>query len=390
MVTRVLATCELGRGYGHVANAAAIARGLSRRGVETVFATRDLSTASRVSDRPFARLIQAPLYTGRVRLVPTLTYAQAISDGGMHDADEATVLVAAWLQLFDLLGPDGIAAEFAPASLLAAHIAGLPAVRFGSAWAAPPAGSPLRSVMPWVADDVAARLASCAAADAVVRTVCRRFGAALIDGVGELLGCRARLLATWPELDHYGPAAGEVYYGPMTGLGGSFRPAWPEGDGPRTFIYMSAHHPAAANLEVALSDLAWPVIWHGEGVHGSGRTISKLQVPVDTAAVLKGAAICIGRGGHGTACEALRFGCRQFMFPDTLESSLLAWRMQRLHLALSMPERSTAGEIRTVLASSEDAAHRDSRERSRARYATYAPARAEDQLAAAIAVAFGA
>src|SRR5207237_9967601 len=110
--------------------------------VATAFAARDLLTAARVADHPFARTLQAPLHQRATPRRPTLTYAQAIADGGMDDADHATVLVAAWLQLIDAVRPRAIVAEFAPVSLLAAHVAGVPAVRFGPAWAAPPAPAP--------------------------------------------------------------------------------------------------------------------------------------------------------------------------------------------------------------------------------------------------------
>lgn len=390
-MTTVLATWELGRNFGHVAHAAPLARGLGRRGITTAFAARDLMTAAQVADRPFARILQAPLFQRPLPRRPTPTYAAAIADGGMNDPDAATILVAAWLELFDGVRPDGLAAEFAPASLLAAHVAGLPAVRCGTAWAAPPATDPLPSAVPWLPDDPDARRSAGAAADEVVRIVCRRFGAPPLDGLAALLALAPRFLATLPELDHYGAAAGTTYYGAMTGLGATARPAWPAASGPRVFVYLPGDHAAAAGLAAALADLGWPTLWHGRvAPSGLAANIRFAPQPVDTERVIGEAAIVAGRGGHATGCIAVRLGRPQLVLPDTLETNLLGWRLQRQRLAGMLAESAATADVRAMLETlATDPGIAAATAAAVARHARYDPVAAEDELARDVAAALG-
>lgn len=383
-MTTILATIELGLRFGHIAHLAPVARGLGRRGIATAVAVRDVVTASEVGDRPFAAILQAPIYQRTVPRMPTLTYAQVVADGGLGDADHATALVAAWLLLFDGLRPAALVSEFGPVSLLAAHVAGLPAVRCGQAWVAPPAVRPLPSLMPWLGDDAAARAAADVVADGVVATVCRRFGAPPLDGLPELLGASPRLLGTWPELDHYGVTPGATYYGPMTGLAAAARPEWPDREGPRVFVYIPATHAAAGPLAAALAELGWPTIWHGTGGCPAppAPNIRVSVEPVDIAHVLGGARLVAGRGGHATGCDALRYGCAQLIVPDTLETALLGWRLDRQHLGRQLPETpDTATVVAGLRSLVDDPRIAAATAASRARYATYDPVRAEDQLA---------
>lgn len=389
-MTTILATIELGLRFGHIAHVAPVARGLKRRGIATAVAVRDVVTATEVADRPFAAILQAPCYQRPVPRVPTLTYAQVVADGGLGNADHATALVAAWLLLFDGLRPDALVSEFAPVSLLAAHIAGLRAVRCGQAWVAPPPMRPMPSLMPWLAHDEATLNAAGAVADAVVATVCRRFGAPPLDGLPELLANSPRLLGTWPELDHYGVTPHATYYGPMSGLAAAARPDWPDGDGPRVFVYMPAAHAAAVPLATALADLGWPSIWHGPGgcPVSPPPTIRVAPEPVDIAHVLAGAAIFAGRGGHGVGCDALRYGCAQLVAPDTLETALLGWRLERQHLGRQLPEMpDTAAVVAGLRSLVDDQRIAAATAAAKARYASYDPVRAEDILARDICAA---
>lgn len=389
-MTTILATIELGLRFGHIAHVAPIARGLKRRGIATALAVRDVVTATEVADRPFAAILQAPCYQRPVPRVPTLTYAQVVADGGLGNADHATALVAAWLLLFDGVRPDALVSEFAPVSLLAAHIAGLRAVRSGQSWVAPPAARPLPSLMPWLNHDARTRAEAGAVADAVVASVCRRFGAPPLDGLPELLATAPRLLGTWPELDHFGVAPGATYYGPMTGLAAAARPAWPDGAGPRVFIYLPASHAAAVPLATALTELGWPSIWHGPGgcPVPPPPNIRVAPEPVDIAHVLAGAAVFAGRGGHGVGCDALRHGCAQLVAPDTLETALLGWRLERQHLGRQLPEMpDTAAVVAALQFLAHDPRIAAATAAAKARYASYDPVRAEDMLARDICVA---
>ena len=380
----ILATWELGLANGHVAHVAPLARGMKRLGVATAFAARDVVTAALVGDRPFASIHQAPVLMRPVPRIPTLTYAQVIADGGFGDADHATALVAAWLMLFEAVKPAGIVTEFAPVSLLAAHVAGLPVARMGYGWAQPKAEWPLGFLMPWLPDDRAARTEAGRLADHVVQTVCARFGAPPLAGLPDLLALTPRFLTTWPDLDHGDIEPGMTYYGSMSGLAATLRPDWPAGQGPRAFVYMPFSHAAGQTLVAALAALGWPTIWHCAEAPPQlpGNIVFSLK-PVDVAYVLGEAAIFIGRGGHATCCEAVRAGCPILIIPDSLETTLGGWRFEQRGLARLLTEAATTSQLRAALETLLDDFGESSAAAQR-RYAGYDPTRAENQMAADI------
>lgn len=323
----LLGTWELGFGYGHIAHLAPLAEALKARGHRMTVAARNPATATAAPGAPFAGILVPPIYRPAPRpRQPTLTYAQVIADGGLTDLPAALKLVEAWLDLFKRSGASGVVAEHAPASLLAAHVARLPAAIIGSGFMVQPATRPLPSLLPWTNASEADRARADAAADSVIREVCRRFGAPPLDGVAGLIASVPPGLTTWPELDMHGPRPGSTYYGPLGGFAGAARPAWPAGEGPRSFVYFPFDHPRAAQLVEALAGLGWPTIWHAARAPTIElpASIGFSPQPVDIDHVLEEAALIIGRGAHGTSCRALIAGRPQLTLPDTLETQLMA------------------------------------------------------------------
>lgn len=387
----LLGTWELGFGYGHIAHLAPLAQALNVRGHRMSVASRNPATARAAPGRPFAEVLPPPLYQPppREKRTPTLTYAQVIADGGMTDLPAALELVHAWLLLFERTGAKAIVAEHAPMSLLAAHVAGLPAAMIGSAFMVPPARRPLPSLLPWVTIAEGDRAAADAPADAVVREVCRAHGAPPLGGVVGLLAGARPHLTTWPELDIHGPRGGVTYYGPLSGFAGQARPAWPKAKGTRLFVYLPFEHPRAAELIAALTDLGWPAIWHAARAPTIElpRNIRFSPDPVDLPHVLEQAALLVGRAAHGTACQALARGTPQLMLPDTLETVLMARRIAagRLGAIAAAGDGLRAGLER--LAADADVAAATAA--TKARYARYQPELAAAQLADTLITQFG-
>jgi len=380
----LLGTWELGRGYGHIAHLAPLAQALNARGRKMKAAVRCPATAGAVPDVPFAAILQAPAYEGTVRPQPTLTYAQVIADAGFADASAAIGLIRAWLALFDRTAPDAVIAEHAPASLLAAHVAGLPAAMIGSGWAVPPPERPLPSLMPWREIGDAERAAADAPADAVVRAVCRAFGAPMLEGLAALIAQLPAYLTTLPELDPYGPRRGATYYGVMDG----FRPhrpaSWPVGSGRRAFAYLPFDHALAPALAGALGALGWPTVWHCTQVAPFAlppNIVHTLQ-PVDLVEAFADCDLLLSRGGHATACEALMAGRPHFILPDTLDTILLARRLSIGRFGAGTVANADATGIRAAIeALVDDGEVAAALAEARARYLGYRPAAAAAQLA---------
>lgn len=388
----MLAAWELGLRYGHLANIVPVARVLAKTGHKVTLAARDIVTASLVPATPFDTVFQAPLYLrGGAPKRPCHNYAQVIAAAGFDDGPALQALVAAWLAIIDRLQPKALIAEHAPVALLAAHIAGIPALRLGTSFMAPPVSRPMASLTPWAPSTPAELQVADAPVDALIARTCAHFGAPALAGLADLLESATDFLTTWPELDHYGPRADAHYYGPMDGFGGMARPDWPDAVGPKLFVYLPDEHPGFAALMAALATLGWPTIMHSQYTP-QGRLPANVRFtadPVDMTAVLSEASIFAGRVGHGSCAQAMRAGCRQLLMPDTLETSLLAYRIAKAGLGL-VPADLDVGLLQrclVTLATDERIAARV--EQSRMRYARYDPEAAAAELAQDILATVG-
>jgi UDP:flavonoid glycosyltransferase YjiC (YdhE family) len=269
----------------------------------------------------------------------------------MGSAASAIPLVAQWLALFEKIGPNALLVEHAPVSLLAAHVAGLPAVRLGSTFTAPPAGEAGASLLPWAGHNAAELAVAQRPADVAVREVCRHFGAPALAGLGELLA-RAPLHAlAWEELDHYGPGAAGFYYGPLVGIDADARPEWPAGKGPRTLVYLPFDQPGALVVAEALSRLGWPVLWHSASAPPAAlpATIRYSAAPIDLGAAGREASLYVGRGGYCASAQMLGVGVPQLLLPDRLESLLLTYRLRLAGVAHSQAASAGVEPVREAL-----------------------------------------
>ena len=383
----LLGTWELGFGYGHIAHLAPLAQALNVRGHRMSVASRNPATAKAAPGQPFAEILLPPSYRPPEREpAPTLTYAQVIAAGGMADLPAAVALVRAWLALFEQVKPEAIVAEHAPMSLLAAHVARLPAAMLGSGFMVPPAQRPLPSLLPWTPTSEAERAAADAPADAVVREVCRRFGAPRLDGVAGLLAAAYPGLTTWPELDIHGPRPGVTYYGPLSGFAGQARPAWPKAAGPRLFVYLPFEHPRGADMVEAVGGLGWPTIWHAARAPSLElpANVRFSPEPVDLPHILGEAALLAGRAAHGTVCRALAAGRPQLVLPDTLETMLLARQIIANRLGAGTPTPGAAPLRAALEQLAGDAKVAAATAAVKSRYAPYRSELAAAQLADAI------
>lgn len=348
---RLLATWELGLGYGHVATLAPIGRALRKGGHHLTLAARTPQTALRLERDAFDLVVQGPRFAGSAPRGETLTYGQVIAAGGLTDAAGAIPLVRQWLDAFERIQPALVLAEHAPLSLLAAHIAGLPARRLGPTFVAPRARDAGASLQPWAGHDAAELAAAQRPADQAVREVCRHFGAPEPAGLGALLAGAPLHSLAWAELDHYGPDATGFYYGPLIGIEADAHPEWPRGAGPRTLVYLPFDRPGSAIVARALGGLGWPVLWHSAVPPGEALPANILfsAAPIDLAAAGREAALYVGRGGYGASAKMLATGVPQLLLPDTLESLLLTYRLRLAGVARSQAVSAGADAVREAL-----------------------------------------
>lgn len=321
-MSRLLASWELGLGYGHISHLASAARGLAALGHQSLLASRDVVTPRVLVDRPFEKVVQAPIWLRQGATGVTRSYGQVIADAGFADDEGLIELVSAWLTLFVLVKPDAVYVEHAPASLLAAHVARLPAARLGTPFTCPVAKRPMPDITPWLASDATGADAD-TVPDRVVRAVCRHFAAPMLAGIGELLATATPFVTSWPELSMPGAQRGDsALYGPLTGIGAATAPDWPIAPGPRVFVYLPFERDMARPLAEALGTRGWPVVWvcTTPPPFALPANIRHEIEPVDTSLALQKATIVASRGGHGICLDAIRAGCPHLMLPDRVET----------------------------------------------------------------------
>lgn len=329
-MARLLACWEMGGGFGHVGKLASAARPLAALGHESWLAARDVTAVRGLDDTPFGRVMPAPIFVRARRTGPTFSFGQVIAAGGFADDEALVHLVKAWLALVEMVQPAGLYGCFAPASLLAAHMARLPAVRLGTSFTCPPAAGV--AMMPWIRDWAPA---DDAVADRVVRAVCRHFGAPALSGLAELLGTAAPFLLSWPELDLEPVRRDSDHYGPLGGLAAREIADWPEARA-RVLVYLPFSAKQAAPLVAALGARGWPVVWVSmDSFSGTlPGNICHMAEPLDMRAALGEADLFVTRGGHGTTMEALWAGCPMLLLPDTLETARNARALEGRGLGL--------------------------------------------------------
>lgn len=347
-MSRLIASWELGLGNGHITYLASAARGLSALGHHSVLAARDVVTPRVLADRPFEGVVQAPIWQRTGATGVTRSFGQVIADAGFADEEGLIELVGSWLALFDLVTPAAVYGEHAPAALLAAHVARLPAARLGTPFTCPEARRPMPDITPWLPGDASG---ADQVPDRVVRAVCRHFGAPMLAGLAELLASATPFLASWPELAMPGvERADSRLYGPLIGIGAAAAPDWPGTAGPRVFVYLPFERAMAQPLAQALGARGWPVVWVCSTPPPFGLTdnIRHEIEPVDTGLALRQATLIASRGGHGICLDAIRAGCPHLMLPDRVETRSNALAVAAHGLG-RLPSAWTAAEIGSCL-----------------------------------------
>jgi UDP:flavonoid glycosyltransferase YjiC (YdhE family) len=339
-VSRIVFAWELGGGLGHLAPFRPIAERLAARGHEVTLAVRDVERVNTVFDSRAVRVVQAPIcvktYGGLAE--PPLNYAEILMRYGYLDAPLLGGLLRAWRGLLDLARADVVIADHAPTALLAARARGTPRALFGITFSVPPAVSPTPGMRSWV-QVPRERLASSDASvlDAINR--CLDGQAPRLAALHEIFDGALRLYLGLPELDAYGPRDPGDYLGLYTAVA-AFRPVtWPEGEGPRIFVYLHADY---SHVEAALAALersgarCFVYLLGGTPAHWQkyqGPRLAFSAEPVNLDAAVADCDLYVGHGGSGAAMSVLRAGKPMLLLPSQLEQFLLASILEKLGVA---------------------------------------------------------
>ena len=231
---RIVLANEMGGGWGHLLPLRAIADEFIQRGCNVSLLCRDYDKAASAFGDMGVAIEQSPAH----KLSKTgfsLNYAQNLWGNGYWNNEMLGAHFQWWSDRFRNLQPDFILADYAPTALLSAMSLDIPRGAIGTGFTLPPMTTPLPFLHPWL-DSPVKELSDIE--DRVLATIRRHVPS--VRSVAGIFEGAERFLLALPELDHFEVRSSEKYIGPVFGLASYPELAWPEGSGPRVFIYLSA------------------------------------------------------------------------------------------------------------------------------------------------------
>jgi UDP:flavonoid glycosyltransferase YjiC (YdhE family) len=356
-VSRILFAWELGGGLGHLGPFRPIAERLAARGHEITIAASDVERAHSVFASQPVKIVQAPICTKTYKGIadPPLNYAEILMRYGYLDAPLLAGLVSGWRGLLDLTRADVLVADHAPTALLATRGRGTPRLAFGSPFCVPPPVSPTPAMRSWI-EVPRERLENSDASVLEVINGALPSGAPRLAALHEIFEGAETLMIGIPEIDHYWPRNPADYLGLYSGVVGTGKPDWPEGDGPRIFVYLHADY---RHIDAALTALAASparvVIYLLGGTPALREKYSRPRLafsatPVDLTAAVADSDLCVSQGNFSTVMSTLRGGKPMVLLPTQLEQYLLAARLVKLGLAELVHPESGSLDIAGTLA----------------------------------------
>lgn len=342
----VLFAAELGDGLGHVAPLHAIAERLADAGIRPVFCVRDpVRGRAILGDRRYAMLASPPVPRSSSPKSHSSSYAELLAMFGFARGDRLASAIAAWDDVFDLVGPDLLVADHSPIACLAAR-ARIPTVVIGNGYTLPPADMP---AFPALKAGTSPPTAQRSILNTVNDLLRQRSGPPL-QALPQLLSGDRRLLFTLPHLDPYGPLRKESYLGSYhTGLAPTPPPAEP-----RVFVYGGASSVYLEAIVQALAELGLPISAYLGGAESAtsvflrNRGATVYSEPPPLSEVLAEASMVVSHGGSGLTLAALVTGRPQVILPIHDESQITAGRVEHLGVGLAVLKFSRE-EIRDAL-----------------------------------------
>lgn len=348
---RVLALLELGGNWGHLLRLRPVIGELRARGHVTVLATSDVAAARRMFGDDSIELVEWPTLLARTPLPPGARfhhYAQMLAHCAFGDAAALRLSVQRWSSVLRRLRPDVMLVDFAPGALFAGHLLRLKVVQAVMGWEAPPVGEPLPSLRPWHAVDATPFERIEAALLANLNQECALARVAPLACVSDLYRTGTPLLATWPEIDHFGPRAAGHYIGPIYADDFGELVDWSVSSATtataprqRVLVYLArdARNEAIVAALAALGAeviAVLPDIPPAEAERLRSPHVRVYDKPIRIARVAAQARLAITNGGHGVMGACVRAGVPMLLLPRFAEQVLLAGRLQDSGLARSL------------------------------------------------------
>ena len=370
----ILLAWELGGNWGHVARDLPVLRRLQAQGHDVRYAVRDANTVPALTASVGVRCAAAP--TGAaIRRIPRglAGYGAILFADGFGDAAMLDKRLTGWMRLFAEHRIDVLLADYAPAALLAARVAGIASVAVGSGFEIPPDAAELPSFLTDAAGDAPARRFSEGLVLFNVNRVLRTFGAPPLERLAQVFQGRRNVLATVAELDHCGARPDASFAGPLQELPGGVVASW-NTTRPRVLLYLRGVDPVIGHVLQALEKIDAEVIAVLPDVARRPEVRAETQVfrqPVRFDGLLDKADLVIA-SGSGTVTAALLAGVPVLVLPANAEQAMLGRRVEDAGAGIAVGNGSTtsvADDIHRLLS---DASYLTAARAIAAKYASLA------------------
>lgn len=355
---RVLLTWELGLNLGHLTRLLPVAKQLKSAGHVVLIAARDIEAAAFVLGPAGIPFILAPHLPKGIPLAHRASgYADILLSLGWSDRSALWGLTQSWLNIFQLYKPDHLILDYSPTVTLAARIVGIPVLLIGNGFELPPVTNPLPPFpgFSWATPERAELAEKRAVANA--NGVINAFKGEPVSSLCSLVVNETRLLATFPELDHYGERADVEYVGPLLGRINAPRIDWPPCDGPKIFACLRPDTSEVKNILGSLVNMRARIVCVATGFSRAQLNaydtprIRYSMKPLDLQPLLD-AHLCITYGAEGTMMRFLAAGVPQLIAPWHVETYMAARRIVAAGLGgilkLTQNATATAREIEAV------------------------------------------
>mgnify|MGYP001205979147 CR=1 FL=1 len=321
----VLMAWELGDGLGHTVKLSLVGEQLTRKGHHVGYALRNTQTAQTLEFDPAIEVYAAPAMS---ILNPEQRAAYDYSDllliRGYENSKRLDDRIDAWLRIFDRHKTDLVVADHAPCARLAAHIAGITSHAIGTGFAVPPLTSPLHPFIDPRDSDLPLQARLERRLDEAINGALKRYRKPEVERTVAIFIGGKRFLCTVEEIDGYKGRVDETFYGPLLRVSDGARPHWPDGEGPRVFIYLYQDAPL---LPVALASLdragIATLVYQGNAasdrkLEATGPNTIISNSPVNLSQ-LAGCDLVICQGGPSTLIISLLQGIPVLTYPRHVE-----------------------------------------------------------------------
>ena len=336
----ILLAWELGGNWGHVARDLPVLRRLQAEGIDARYAARDATIATSLCASIEIPCVTAP-HGAAIRRIPRglAGYGAILFADGFGDATVLEQRLTGWMRLFAEHASDVLVGDYAPAALLAAHVACIPSVAVGSGFEIPPDGALLPSFSGSAAQNEAARRFSEDLVLFNVNRVLHRLGALPLERLAQVFQGRRNVFTTFAELDHCGARPDATYAGPVQDLPGGVTASWRTTNKPRVLVYLRGMGPVIDEVLQALGTVGAEVIAvlpdMDRPLRHAHADLRVIRQPVCFDGLLESADLVIA-SGSGTVTTALLSGVPALVLPSSAEQAMFAHRVEKAGAGMAL------------------------------------------------------